>query len=194
TLAAREATPLVRALIPAIGAEMKRVDTNLDIWLLELRPSPAGDVLALRANLLYPAYHGETVINPLGWSGQPEGWFEVRLGARSVFASSVVFLAVALVWPWRTVRELLLRLALTALLGALLFALDAPLDLLGNFQQQVLRLADPQAVAPLFVWGRFLEGGGSAALGLSMAVLAVAAAARFTSPRRESAPPGPGLQ
>ena len=59
-----------------------------------------------------------------------------------------------------------------------MFSLDAPLDLLGNFQAIVLHTADPNTTPLLFDWDKFLEGGGSAAIALAFAVIAISLASR----------------
>ena len=177
-LAAPASAPLVTALLPAFRSELTLIDGNLSIRQLELAHVPAGDVVKLQANLLYPAYHQGKPIYPLGWQEEGEGWAEVRLSVSSVLRSAIVFLTTVLAWPWRGRRELLLRLVLAVPLGTLPLALDAPLNLLGNFQQSILRYSDPHGTSPLFYWARFLEGGGSATLALGMAAVAIGIAAR----------------
>lgn len=66
-----------------------------------------------------------------------------------------------------------MRALLTLPLVGGLIAIDAPLELLGNFQQAVIRQVDPNIVRPLFMWDKFLEGGGNSMLALAFAALAI---------------------
>jgi len=194
-LARSYAVDAVAALLPVIGAEIKALDDNITIGALEVAGDSDRDVVRLRANLLRPQVFEGQMIYPLGWKPNTNGWFQVRVSARGVLQSVLIFLAVVLAWPVYGGREFTLRAALALPFGALLFAIDTPADLLGNFQEAVVRRIDPQATTALFTWDRFLEGGGSAALALGFAVVAIGIAARIAKPkaaRIPSAPESPG--
>jgi hypothetical protein len=61
-----------------------------------------------------------------------------------------------------------------------LFALDKPLELLGNFQQEVIAAAPAHGFRALFTWSTFLDGGGGSVLALAFATSAIALGFRFT--------------
>ena len=130
----------------------------------------------LDANLIHPFEWQGRLVEPLGWRSSARGWYRVELAAGSVLQAPLVFLIALLSWPQRTLRELAVRAFLGVPLGLLLLAMDTPLMLLGNFQQEVVRAADPSALRPLFLWDRFLEGGGGFALGAALAAMGIALA------------------
>jgi hypothetical protein len=171
-------TAVVSGLLPIVQSELQLIDPNLVVHAVILGPWRGRASLQLQANLRYPWYHGSSVILPLGWPPNPSGWYLVAVSASGVLQSVALFGIVVLAWPATGSREAAARGLLAAPLAALLFALDTPLDVLGNFQQRVLTTVDAQGLAPLFAWARFLEGGGNLALAVGLAGLAVAAAYR----------------
>ncbi len=166
------------ALLPVVQSELQLIDSNLVIHALKFGPWRGRASLQLQANLRYPWYHDSQVIQPLGWPPNPPGWYLAAVSESGVLQSVALFGIVVLAWPAAGAREAAARSLLALPLGALLFALDTPLDLLGNFQQRVLTTVDPQGLVPLFAWARFLEGGGNLALAVGLAGLAVAVAHR----------------
>ena len=120
---------------------------------------------------------GQRVV-PLGWPPRPPGWYQVELNARGVLQSALALVMALLSWPNSITREALLRTALSVPALAVLIAIDAPLELLGNLQEVIARPFDPNGMRPLFFWGRFLEGGGNLALGLALAILVLTLSAR----------------
>jgi len=169
---------VVTRLVPVIGAEITALDRNLSIGALELADDVSGHVVRLRANLRWPVVVGGRTVDPLGWQPNTNGWYEVRISARGVLQSTLVYLAAVLAWPGAGWRAAWLRLGLVVPFGALMFALDTAPDLLGNFQEAVVRRVDTHATTALFVWARFLEGGGNVALALGLAMVTIALAAR----------------
>jgi len=170
---------VVALLLPVIAAEAQVLDDNVSIRDLILTRERSGDTVLMRANLVRPLHFKNWTVYPLGWKPRPAGWYQVHLNAHGVLQSSLILLIVVLAWPQRTGKELTFRLLITAPLMVILFALDTPLDMLANFQEAVIRGADPQAIRPLFEWARFLEGGGSAALALAFAAVAISLAANI---------------
>lgn len=98
----------------------------------------------------------------------------------------MIFLILMLSWPWGSRCEYWLRIPVAIPLLAVLFALDAPLDLLGNFREEVYGLAEPAGIRALSVWDGFLEGGGSAALAISAALISIALSRRISRPAAEA--------
>jgi hypothetical protein len=171
-------TRVVTLLLPAIAAEIKALDDNIQIESLELTQDTAGTVVRMRANTLRPIYFGHFIVYPLGVLPNTRGWYQVFANARGVLLAPLIYLIALFSWPQRDVRELLLRTAIGVPLLALLFALDTPLDLLGNFETIVIHRADRGTTPPLFYWDKFLEGGGGSAIAIAFAALAIAIAAR----------------
>jgi len=168
----------VSAMLPLARAEIAALDRNIDISALVVAQTPSASLVRLDANLLHPFEWQGHVVEPLGWRSTARGWYRIELAAGAVLQTPLVFLIVLLSWPQAAPRELVVRAALGMPFGMLLFALDTPLMLLGNFQQEAVRAADPLALRPLFLWDRFMEGGGGFALGLAFAVVCISLARR----------------
>jgi hypothetical protein len=180
-LASFAGNALVVAALPAIRQEILALDDNIEIAGLEVVDDGGANLLRLRANLKRPIYHGHTIIFPLGWKPHTNGWFQISGNARGALAAPLLLLVAAVSWPWGRRRETVFRSALLPFGCALLFVIDEPLDLLGSFQQAVLRTSDLGGDRPLFLWARFLEGGGNTALAAALAVIVIGLAARAAS-------------
>src|SRR5271165_1017328 len=167
---------LVEQLLPAFRWEVSTLDDNLDIASLDLGRDGPSTIVRLRANLIRPIEIGGHTAYPVGWGSPFKGGTEVRLNARGVLQASVIFLIVILSWPHRGIRELGIRALLAIPLIGLLIVIDAPLELLGNFQQAVARHANADVVRPLFMWDKLLEGGGNSMLALAFAAVAIVVA------------------
>jgi hypothetical protein len=165
----------VAALLPAIEAEIRALDPDLNIGGMEMMHDGPQDLVTLRADVSRPTLLAGRVVTPLGFDGRQSGWYRVRLSARGVLQAPLIFLVLLLGWPVSSPSRALRRYLLGLPLLALLLAVDAPLDLLANFWQVAVRHADPNAQVSLFAWAKFLEGGGSAALALAFAVVAIGA-------------------
>jgi hypothetical protein len=85
-------------------------------------------------------------------------------------------LIIVLAWPHATLPELALRGLVALPLMALLLAISAPLDLLGNLQELVARQVEPNGLQPLYLWAKVLEGGGDMALAAGLAGVTIMAA------------------
>ena len=167
------ALPTVAQLLPAMRTELTALDPDLSVRSLELSREDSGTAVRLRANLYHPIRLGERTAYPVGWDTGTEGGYEVMEGARAVLQAELLMLILVLAWPMRTWGELGVRLLIALPLCAVLIGLDAPLDLLGNFQHMVATGADSDRFLPLFEWARFLEGGGSLALALAAAGITI---------------------
>lgn len=169
---------LVALLLPAIRAEVTTLDDNVSVLNMAVSREGPNRRIRMQANLLRPIYVNGHDVYPLGWKAQPRGWYQVNLNAGAALKSSLILLIVLLSWPARTPREFIERALIAAPLTLVLLAIDAPLDLLGNFQEGVVHDIDPHGLRPLFVWSKFLEGGGNSVLALAFSVVAIALAAR----------------
>src|SRR5271165_5671059 len=174
---------VVRLLFPAIRWEITAIDDNLSIISLELIHENAKNTVRMRANTVRPVYLNNFVIYPLGWTPGTQGFYQVELSARGVLLSPLILIILILGWPQFSVREFTIRLLLGVPLTALLFALDTPLDLLGNFQRVVVHRFDQKYTPTLFIWDKLLDGGGSFALAIAFAIVAISAALRTRRPR-----------
>jgi hypothetical protein len=163
------ALPAVAHLLPALRVELTALDPDLSVRSLELSRDDSGTVVRLRANLLHPIQLGERTAYPVGWGTGVEGGYQVTEEARAVVQAELLMLIIVLAWPLRARSEICVRLLAAIPLSVVLMGLDAPLDLLGNFQHIVASGADSTRFLPLFAWARFLEGGGSLALALTAA-------------------------
>jgi hypothetical protein len=173
-LANWQSQAIVTLLLPAIEAEIRALDDNIRVESLDLVQDRTGAVVRMRANTVRPIYFRHFIVYPLGLLPNTRGWYQVFANARGVLLAPLIFLIALLSWPQRKLRELLMRSALGLPLLALLFCLDTPLDLLGNFQSIVIHTADRSTTPPLFYWDRFLEGGGSEAIAIAFATIAIA--------------------
>jgi hypothetical protein len=169
---------VVESLIPAVQFEITALDNNILILSLGLNRGGTRATLRLRANLLRPLYYEGRMIYPIPES---QGWYQIDINAQGLLLSMLIFLSAILGWPQRNAREMFLRAVIAIPVLALLFALDIPLQLLGNFQQALIRNVVPLATRPLYAWDIFLDGGGSAALALVLACCAISAAAALSS-------------
>jgi hypothetical protein len=177
-LAALLGNRIVAVAVPAVREEILLLDDNIEINTLEVVKDGDAHLLRLRANLIRPLYLGATIIFPLGWKPHTNGWFQISANARGALAAPLLFLVACVGWVSRSRQETLFRCALLLPGCALLFAIDAPLDLLGSFQQAVFRTGHLDGDRPLFMWARFLEGGGNTAMAVALAVIVNGVAAR----------------
>jgi hypothetical protein len=168
-------------LLPVVRSELELIDANVLVNSITLGTWHGRASLMLQANLRYPWQHGSSLIQPLGWPPNPPGWYLAAVSESGALQSVALFGILAIAWPARGVRHAVARGLIALPLAALLFALDAPLDLLGNFQQRVLASVDPASLVPLFRWAQFLEGGGNLALAITLAALTIRGAERLAS-------------
>ena len=164
---------MVERLLPAFRAEIYALENNISIASLDVVQDGPSTRVRMRANLWRPVHINRSVVYPLGSNGRPQGWYQVHLNTGGVLQASLLFLIVILSWPHRSLGEFALRLGLAFPLAALLLAVDAPLELLGNFHHVVLADVDPHPLQPLFIWDKFLEGGGNCVLALALGALAI---------------------
>jgi hypothetical protein len=167
---------VVALLVPAIRAEVTALDDNISVLGMELTRDASGDLLQMRADLQRPRQFSKGIVYPFAWRANIRGWYRVHSNAMGTLQGCLIFLIAILICPQRDYREFLIRMLVAVPLVIILFAVDAPLDLLGNFQEAVARHVDPHAIRPLFVWDRFLEGGGSTAM--AFAAIAISFARR----------------
>jgi len=175
-LAKQYSADVVGSLLPVMRAEILALDDNVSIDSLQINRERETETVLLRANTRRPIYFGKFVIFPLGVRPHTNGWYQVHVNMRGALFSSVIFLIVILSWPQRSSRELILRMLIGLPFLATLFAVDTPLDLLGNFQAIIVHSVDPGTTPFLLRWAKFLEGGGSGAIAFAFAAVAISLA------------------
>jgi len=106
---------------------------------------------------------------------QARGWMESQLNALGALQGLAVFLIVLTAWPAAGAAEWTLRSLIAVPLLMVLLLVDAPLELLGNLQRGMLAYGHSNRLPGLYVWDRFLDGGGALALAIGAAAVAVAA-------------------
>jgi hypothetical protein len=188
-LSQRCGTAILSTILPLVRSELELLDGNLLVHSLALDAWHGRASVLLLANLRYPWYHGASTILPLGWPPNPAGWYVAAVSESGALQAVAVFAILVIAWPARGVRDAVARGLIALPLALLLFVLDAPLDLLGNFQHRVLTSVDATGVAPLYSWARFLEGGGNLALAITLAGITILGAewpARRVRPRSAS--------
>ncbi len=193
-LAPASSDVVVAHLLPPFRAEVLTLDDNISIISLDLSRESSSSTIRLRANLRRPIYINRSVVYPRGWLPNTEGGYQVNFNTYGVLQSPLILLIVVLSWPHRSVSELVVRFGLALFFLAVLIGIDAPFELVGNFQHEVLLDVDPQGFHGIFIWDRFLEGGGNCALALAMAALAIVLPVRSTrsssAQRRSDRTPG----
>jgi hypothetical protein len=177
-LVSTESAPLVKVLLPAMGAEITAIDDNVSILQLDVVRDGSKSRIRMRADLLRPTYINGYRVVPLASTSSSGGWYQVNLNASAALKSTFILLVVVLSWPAGDRREWIKRVLIAIPLLLLLFAADAPLDLLGNLQDGIAREFDPKGIRPLFTWSTFLEGGGNSVLALALSGVAIALAMR----------------
>jgi hypothetical protein len=173
----------VRFLVPLVRFEVQALGTDYRVLGIYVENEPSGATLRLQADLAHPLQvHGVSILPHGSWP-RPAGWYQVNLNARSVLRAVLLVLIIVLAWPSAGMLETACRWGVTLPLVAILIMVDAPLDLLGNLQQGVMRPWDPDGMRALFLWGRFLEAGGNLALALAFALIAIVTARRAAGAR-----------
>lgn len=164
---------LVRVELRPMRAEVAALGADYRVMSLDLGREGPSSTVRLRANLRQPIYvHGRWVL-PFGRPPFPPGFYQINLDARGVLQAPLIFLIAVLSWPVIGAMQMLARLFLAVPTLGVLLALDAPLELLGNLQEAVARQWHLEGLRPLFVWDKFLEGGGNAVLALVLAVCVI---------------------
>lgn len=177
-LASTDAASIVKVLLPAMGAEITAIDDDVSILQLDVVRDSSRGRIRMRADLARPTYINGYLIAPLATKPSSGGWYQVNLSVSAALKSSFILLVVVLSWPARIRREWIKRILIAMPLLVLLFALDAPLDLLGNLEDGIAREFDPNGTRLLFSWATFLEGGGNSVLALALSGVAISLATR----------------
>jgi hypothetical protein len=173
---------IIAPLIPALRATIGVLDDSF--LILDARVAEAGPAatLSFSANLAHPVVVAGQTLHPFGSDGVPPGYAQVDCTLGGVLEYSCVLLILALGWPARGARELLVRLALCAPLLLLLVLIDVPSTVIAELWNSFEQDANVHRVDNWMIWSRFLMGGGGFALALAFAAAALAVAARLDAP------------
>jgi hypothetical protein len=176
TISYRYSERIVECLLPIIRAEILALDRNLEILSLTISTEGPSRMVRMHANLNHPVYLADRSIYPVGWwPYSSTGFYQIQITVASLLQAPVLLCIVVLAWPHRSLRELILRLFAAIAAAALLFAIDAPIELVGNFHSIAFFTDAPHAPDIYFEWDRFLEGGGRPMLALASAAQAIVA-------------------
>lgn len=166
----------VRLLMPLLSSTLSAVASDYTILRFEFVDDRHNASIGALVRLDYTLVLGGRAIVPDGRSVMGVG---ATIG--TVLQPVCVALVLVLAWPapW---REMLLRLAITLPLLAMVLLVDTPLSMAALLWDVQLRLHEPDRGSPLVWWNVFLNGGGRLALGLIAAALSIALARRLAHP------------
>jgi hypothetical protein len=164
--------PLLHALLPVHRALLAVAGPEFRLLRLSVDGTGATATLRAWADLAVPMLVDGRRLQPLGWVTRGNGWIESTITAAGAVHSTLVLLLGISVWPLASGHEALRRAALATLMCALLLTVEPPLALLANLHRSLHADADA-AADPVVAIGRFLDGGGSAAIGLAAATVVV---------------------
>jgi hypothetical protein len=168
---------IVASLLPYLRFEFSVLHPDSVVREFDVVRADSGDVVRLRAfeRSSRIAYSSQS-----GASGtvrrRPDG-YQIETNALGILQSGLVFLIAILSWPGHGRPQWRRRLLLAPVFLSALISIDAPLDLLGNYQHALSRSTNASADSPWFIWAKFLEGGGNNALALLFAAITIRIAA-----------------
>jgi hypothetical protein len=173
-LAAAAGGPMLAGLLPLHRWMLALLGPEFRLLRLSVDGTGAGSMLRAWADLDVPLRIGGQWLQPLGWEARGNGWIEATLTAAGALQSTLVLMVAACAWPSATRSEAARRAVLAVLTAIVLTAIEPPLTLLADLRRALY--ADPDTAGdPLIAIGRFLQGGGSAAIGLAAACIVIAA-------------------
>ena len=170
---------IVEATAPAVRAAWQLVDSDFAIIDLTVAPEGRQDVLRVRADFAHPVYVNGYRLEPLGARPGDGGWHQSQVTIGGVLQGATAALIALLMWPARSVRSFLTRLAIGLPALLVLTAFDAATALLANLWMLFTEEWDPNGLWPSIVLVKLLDGGGRFAAALVIAVLIIALADRL---------------
>lgn len=173
---------IVGHLLPLFRLWLDAVDDSYRTLDLSLVPAQAETVLRRVATPAGIHVLGQHVVYPQAHPVQAN-----EAAAGIVLQPSILLLSMLLAWPWRTARELGLRLLFGAVLLPPLLVLDVPMMLYGFAWLEELQAFDPQRFSLLASWADAMNAGGRFVLAIVAAVAATAIALRLGAPQAAAA-------
>jgi hypothetical protein len=172
------APAIVAPMVPVLGRAVAAATADFTLLDVTLDRDGARPGVVFRANLRQVALVGSSFVHPMGFGGQPEGWYQVRLTTGGILQHALLLLIIVLAWPG-TVRELALRGVLAVPLAALLVLQHVVVTVLAELWFPLHDDWAPGETWPLLVWSRFLMGGGGLMVAMVLAGLCIALPARL---------------
>ena len=161
----------VALLLPALEGTLRWVADDFEILRMAFVTERDSLNLAVVARLDHVLVLGGRVIVPDG----TQSFIVASTTVGTVLLPLLAALSLALAWLARPL-EMLLRLAIVAVLSAAVLLLDTPFSLAAWLWHTQLRQYEPERFSGLVSWNLFLNGGGRLALGLVAGALAIALA------------------
>ena len=162
---------VVALLLPALEGTLRWVADDFEILRMAFVTERDSLNLAVVARLDHVLVLGGRVIVPDG----TQSFIVASTTVGTVLLPLLAALSLALAWLARPL-EMLLRLAIVAVLSAAVLLLDTPFSLAAWLWHTQLRQYEPERFSGLVSWNLFLNGGGRLALGLVAGALAIALA------------------
>jgi hypothetical protein len=176
-IAVREAEPLTEALLPLFKSELALLEDTFRIDRLSVEREGADQVVRVEAELARPIRLNGQTLRP-----DPRNRATASTLTGNVLLPCVLLIAVALVWPVESRRQLAIRLLILVPALLLLLVLDAPFILWAALLGPIAEAVDLHRSSPLFMWRSFLLGGGAFALALALGACVGSATERRVRP------------
>ena len=164
---------IVGPLVPVFRLVTEVLDREFVITDARLDHEGPNEVVSFRANLRAPVTIGNRVVYPFGMPGVPTGWYQVDCTLGSVLQYAALLLIIALAWPARHPRELVVRLVTSIVLAVVLLLVAVPTTVVAELRHIVETDVDSHALGYWMIWSRLLMGGGGVALSILFAVMAM---------------------
>lgn len=163
---------IVRLLLPVLSSALGFVADDFSILRMEFVDERHNASVAALAKLEHAIFLGGRAILP-----EDVSMMVIGTTVGTVLQPLLVALVLVLAWPARW-AEMAWRLAIAAVLIAVVMLADTPFSLAAWLWDAQIRIHEPGRSSPLIAWNVFLNGGGRLALGLIAGALAIALAQR----------------
>jgi hypothetical protein len=172
------AAVLVDALLPVLRSAFSWFGRDFTLLRMNVVQQDGFGRLVLAADFAHPIIVNGQTIQPLSWSPQGLGWYEITLTLGSVLTCPMLLLIVVLAWPSSRLIEMLARIGLATPLAALLL-LTTTLTQIAELWFPIHNELEPRRVWPLLLVSRFLMSGGGLMLAATLGISVVAITRRF---------------
>jgi hypothetical protein len=160
-LASWQGPALVRALLPALAAELPVLDDTYGLQSVALAQDGADQVVRIVVWQVRCI-----VLQGQAYCGDPRGRASASTLIAHVSLPAVLLLTLVSAWPARCRMEWAWRLLWVPLALVLWWALDVPFVLWAALWRLHVEAFAPDLFSPLLVWAQCLQGGGRLALPL----------------------------
>jgi len=171
---------LIKGSLPGIAVYLDAVDDTFRTLSLRLVETGGERLIERRATPARSHVVGASVIYP-----DSRTVVTASLAPGLLFLPLVIGIPLVVAWPWRTLRQLALRIAIAAPLLLLVVLADAPLLLYALLWKLELDAVAPEQHSLLLSWTDFMNAGGRYALAAGVAAFSI----RISSYRERPCPP-----